>query len=1538
MVKLLRFTLIFLWISYASLANTITKDSIHNNLEYNKLNLKKGSKTLIASLKTNLNLKVKTSRTFKEFTNLDISEKNVNNFQKKQIEEGFNFKAADSSLNKKWLQIAKNTFATIEQSQNYIDLLTEDDLSSLPVATRPKEISNIKYTMGVAKAVFKPAFTELIVFLKVETPKGTLYLGAKDIKLSHEGGIIGEAKLSLISQFTMKIDDGKAIVILKGSFQQPFTYALIDCSGFNELSVDADVLFSQGLIHPVDKDGNKIGGYVQSSFRTVITDWNDLVVNISLPEFGINGLKGTTFRLNSAVLDFSDIRNDPLMPGAYLSKYYNNNPNLWRGVYINSLQVVLPKAFKKKNQDKRISFGATNLIIDSQGITGTFIGEDIFSIDEGSASKWKFSLDRFALGIEANTLTMGEFNGELVLPVSKVERLQYNAIIGPDEYTLQVSSTNAIQFDVWNAEVTLNPESYIEMKVKDGKFLPKANLHGTVNLASGLGDNSNQQSENKTVNFQGIKFENMLLQTEGQKFSVEYFGYKGNLKLAGFPLTINEIGLQTPQGSNRANLIFDFNINLTSESDGGNGAGSKLIFAGKLEDDNGRDQWKFDRVELERMMLAMEVGGTKLAGAIFIFDDDPTYGTGFAGSVSAKFGAGLNLEVQAKALFGRTQEFRYWFADAQAVIPGGVPIFTGFALNTFGGGIYNRMKMAGVSNDPNAAMNHIGASSSGVIYEPSSSSGLGMKAMVGIATQNSEDLFHATLEFGMTFAKSGKINDIYFRGRGELLSPPTGNFAESVLEKLAKIALEETVSFPSTPPSGAMSADVFISFDFANDIFHATSDVFVNFGVLKGYGNYGRAGWLDFYASPDEWHMLIGTPEDPIGIVLNIGILKIETTSYFMTGENLPNSPPPSPMVSEILGIDAAKLDYTRDLGQLKSGLGLAFGANVSVDTGDLKFLIFYARFQAGLGFDVMIKDYGEARCKGSSGPIGLNGWYANGQAYAYLQGELGLFFKLFGSKKRIPIIKGGGAVIVQARLPNPAWFQGYMGGHYNLLGGLIKGKFRFKLEIGEKCEIVGGSPIEGIVAIGDMSPKDNKKDVDVFASPQVVFNMQLNKVFEIPDETGDRKYRIMLDHFKVTKDGQLIKGEIKWSDQNDVAIFQSHEILPPKSNITSAVQLHFEEFKNGRWEVIKEDGKVSLESKEVTFTTGEAPKTIPKENIVYMYPVIEQQNFFIKEYNLGYIKLEKGQEYLFQPVPNWKKTLIMKGSDGQELETTFSYNASKKQVAFPLPKGMNRSTAYEVKVVLIPPKNDMQSNVTTTEVRKDLNEDTNITVRSRKAEGVVISGEERELLTYTFKTSEFNTFQKRINAMRENKELYYYLTYPYGLALVSSVDDMEAFDLAELVGNEYTGNQPLIRVKAVLDNPYYLQNIYPLLYKGYPFREDLTIDRKTDKISIPPVEGVEPMSWYLDYLENNYTGETRQYNPYRYNLTYYFHQDYEAIRYKLVNSGQYDTPGIPRKLVTDPFPLMRNGKYKTELKYVLPGQVNTGRSQQIKYTNPLYE
>lgn len=432
------------------------------------------------------------------------------------------------------------------------------------------------------------------------------------------------------------------------------------------------------------------------------------------------------------------------------------------------------------------------------------------------------------------------------------------------------------------------------------------------------------------------------------------------------------------------------------------------------------------------------------------------------------------------------------------------------------------------------------------------------------------------------------------------------------------------------------------------------------------------------------------------------------------------------------------------------------------------------------------------------------------------------------------------------------------------------------------------------------------------------------------------------MDKFEVTKNGQPIKGEIEWNRNNDEAVFYSHEILPPRTSLKAFVQLHFEEYINGKWETIKSDGKVSIETKEVNFTTGVAPETIPLNNIAFMYPVIHQKNFFINEYNKGYINLKRGQSYLFNTVTNWDKTMVMSSTLGEHLIDDFTYSSDKRQIVYNIPADISIQTSYNVKIRLVPKSIDNSENIKdsySTKIIDTENSGNELEIKSRKAEDVIIKAEERELLTFDFKTSQYTTFDNKMRALKGNKDLYEHVTYPYGLTLLSSIDPLEPFDLVELIGNQYSGNKPIIVARAILDNTYYKTQIYPLLYENYPLEGKFSVSRETDKVRVPPIEGVEPMSWYITYLENNYTGETSLYNPYRYNLTHYYHRDYEDLRYQLVSSDlPFETIYKHKNLVIDPFPLMRKGKYKVKFQYVLPGQLRNGGTDIIKFTNPLYE
>lgn len=215
-----------------------------------------------------------------------------------------------------------------------------------------------------------------------------LFFGTPDLKFSHDGGIIGDATIGLYSDVPIGTDNpNKFAFTLKGYQQQNQagghtvdmgTYVKIDCDGFVELGVAADVMFSRDWIVPVSGSGDTLTtGRVQGSIQTVINDWNNMLVEISLPNFALKSYPDVSFNLSNAVFDFSDYRNSPNVqfPPNYLETYLPpGNPNLWRGVYIQNLEVTLPKQLSQPcaggppagNSDNRSGFNSLLLDRDNQ--------------------------------------------------------------------------------------------------------------------------------------------------------------------------------------------------------------------------------------------------------------------------------------------------------------------------------------------------------------------------------------------------------------------------------------------------------------------------------------------------------------------------------------------------------------------------------------------------------------------------------------------------------------------------------------------------------------------------------------------------------------------------------------------------------------------------------------------------------------------------------------------------------------------------------------------------------------------------------------------------------------------------------------------------------------------------------------------------------------------------------------------------------------------------------------------------------------------
>jgi len=1502
----------------------------------------------------------------------------------------------------KELSAASGSIEKIEAANRWIDHFSNQDLVELPVGIR-NTVNNIQYSIGITKAIFSPEYTTLTVFCRVDIPQKDkngqpmqLFFGADDVKLSHQGGIIGEAKLVLLGNVDIPFSENKWQLSLYGGFEMAtghvndLTYVTIDCDGFKEMKISGAVEFSRDLILPIENlqtgevDENKtkipktyyngntydVPNRVRGDFSVTARDWNDILVNVSLQPFVLKDKRNGKdfdgnfqFLVSNAVLDLSDLKNDPTV---IFPDYYTKNallvpsPEAWKGVFIQTFDVGLPKEFQTTDTASnkgRIHLGAQNLIIDKYGVSGTFYANNVFPLDLGITSQeksWAYSLDHIDVTIAANTFVKANLNGEILLPITKAatenksttadpnktqtdrKGLLYSGFISMEEQQLVVVSKDSISFDIWKAKALLLPNSSVELKLVNGRFLPKANLNGTISFGTNKTATDEREVEGKrTVDFKGISFENLQLQTVSPIISVRNMGYKGTVAFANFPVSIGNINVAINGDDSR--IDFDLGINLM---DGSNGAGAtaRIGILGKMYEDGYRQRSRYAGLDMSAIKIDCQFSGLKIKGGLILMEKDPVYGNGFNADLEVDVAEIVN--VKAKAIFGRTT-FRYWYFDAAVKFPPtpGTP----FMITGFGGGAYYKMH-----RNQDIAIGDF--SPSGLSYTPDEKINLGVKALIYFHV-GSEEICNGEAGFEVAFNSKGGLNRLAIFGKADVAGKIPGmKKINDLLDKVTSdinsknkfLGVSDTDlqgSFASKyiPEAKAFSPDKLsadvgirmaaaIEFDFENKSLHATTDVYINTpgNFLSGTGPEGRAVWGVFHKDPKDWYMYLGTPDDRCGIKIGVAGLFLKTTSYFMAGTVLPASPPPPAVVAQILGVDAKQLDYMRDENTLANGGGLAFGASLDFDTGDLSFLLFYARFQAGMGFDIMLKDYLEARCSNTGKQVGMNGWYANGQSYAYLQGELGIRVKIAFLKFKVPIISGGAAVLLQAKLPNPVWMRGYVGGNMNILGGLIKGKFRFKLEIGQECQFENASPLGGIKLITDVTPKQSSADVDVFAIPQAAFSMKVNEAFVIPEDTGDVTYKVILEKFKVFDDVTEILGTFEWGSMKDRVNFVSTDILPPNKELKVQVEVSFQKMINGVFQPIKVDGKVATEYEERLFTTGGAPDHIPFANIKYSYPVVDQKYFLEEEYPKGYIQLKRGQDYLFEDT-SWETSIkVNEEGTSNAKATVFNYNTNSNEVYYDLPD-IKQEKKYNFSIVSnlkqTPQKN------TTLEARiNTISDDGNdIQIKENQADALSKAEGSIDRLSYSFSTSKYKTFTSKMSTI--NTQSYNFgVLYSDVIYLTNTISSQEAFDLAELQGVTYSDNKSLMIAKSKLNDEYYATDIFPYLYKDYPLNNSFSIsNRDINELGIIPAKAIPLNAYYMTSIENDVNQSWTKGNfPFKYNMPLLYKQDWVDLNNQIINAyvnGDTSVESIAKRFLNSNYLFMRYGNYEIVLKYSLPGE-----------------
>ncbi|EAY26365.1 hypothetical protein [Microscilla marina] len=1460
----------------------------------------------------------------------------------------------------------------VTEENLFVKTITSGELVKLNLPQGvTREIGGKEYTLVLHGVHFRKGDGYIQVSMKLPIPESKDSQG-KDRALYFwgqvgftQGGAFQQGRIGLLVDFPMKFGDN--ILTFENSTlgaQNPDgTFVTFDCNGFKNMGVKGQLEFSRNVLVPETAAGKRdpdTNNRVKGSFNAVVGGWNDILLEIDLPQrFQAARLPRFGFVVKQAVLDLSDERNaaGQQFPAGYAESYLpDGNSPLWRGLSIKEFRLYLPPEFKKTDNNQASSAGlyivAQNALIDKQGFTGEISGTNIIAKGQGKMGKWPFSVEQFYVKMEATQLRAAHFGGKVRLPISKDDPsayLGYTVIINPDagDYVAQVRYNKNMKLGLWVAQMEVLPSSSLELGVQNGEFLARATLNGKFTDIGG-------KKFSKTLQMKDIDFERMVIQTQAPYLSVGAMslGSIGKTqKLGGFTFTLEKIGFIEGEAERlgQTGLQVGGKVNFVQ---GKNGFGAEAYgtIYGRLEDTPlGFQVPVFEDVELNKIGIDIDMGAFRLAGRLQFYKNNDLYGRGFRGDIQAAFGKSkMRINVKASAMFGNVGGFNYWFADALATFTPGIPLVAnGIQLGGFGGGAYYHMKRAINSN----FSNQLGATRSGISYEPDKATFLGIKASVMLMGPN-PSTYNGEAGFEIAFNRNGGLRKIGFDARLDVATPTievdigvmkkmtaeitkmeqaANKASGGLLSKLTSKSKGGAQPSYSASGNGAIRAVARIDFDIPNSTLHANLSVDINVagGAIKGGGE------AVFHFAPDTWYVHIGTPERRIGVNI-MGV--IQTGAYFMVGDHIPEMPAPPENVIRILGLQS-EYNTQRDDAAMLAGKGFSFGANFSMDTGNMSFLMFYARFAAGLGFDVMLKKYGDGvSCKGRPGGVGINNWYAQGQVYGFFEGEIGIRVNLPFKKGNFPIIQGELAALMQAQLPNPVWIRGIVGGRFSILGGLIKGSCKFELEIGKKCELVGGSALDGVEIISDVSPAAGTPEVGVFTSPQATFNLAVNKTFELKDPVADKlkRFRVKLDYFKVTArtTGQAIEGKIEWNEDHTALSFVPKDILPSEKVMNAEVQVSFEEGTGGVWKPVA--GVV--EKKSMEFKTGKAPDHITRQNIAYSYPVIQQLNFHVGETSQGYIQLKQGRPDLLadektQSLFDQKLRFVAANNPKVFKELPFVYDRANVRINFAIPQDLSKEVVYHWQIVNIPKGKAARVDENVTNVVKK-NNSANVSVTSKKLEGSRSVLKEKNIFNAPVRTSAYATFADKFNALTRTSGWSWPIATSVHV-LGATYTGKETFDLFEIAGEG--GKPALVELEALIANtPWYQNVINPLIYQNL---SRVGLERSVKPFGIPPFKAmfINQKNWQTVLSEETLqaTKPAHYRGAFIFNIPSVVQRDYMDLVYKAAALKLTTSAPWIDRILTTPFPSISTGSYEAVIRYRLPGSNRVTFERKFTIINP---
>ena len=843
-------------------------------------------------------------------------------------------------------------------------------------------------------------------------------------------------------------------------------------------------------------------------------------------------------------------------------------------------------------------------------------------------------------------------------------------------YYLEVNVEDSITVPIWVATMKFYDNSFIRLGYDDEGVYLTSLFNGRINISDQNSDES-ERNDIPGMDMSGIEFENLRLSTrrndDGRYVSCDHFGFASPQKsVSGFPVSISDFELGSTDGLNGFYLGFDltFALNQDSDSEGDDGENNSFSITGGLrfnasyvDRDGGGRKFRYEGISLTSIEIEADFSQIYLHGLLEWQKEagvDQIHGLlevglpmGIGCKIEAIFGTYKNPDLE-NPIYNTEDYYDYWYVYGNVNLgSSGITIGPAVALYAFGGGVYHHMRLntlylddavlvsdiyteTAEKDEDGNAIGSTDALDANDLFERDVHTALGFRINALIATSGNSSV--ANFEVGVLaqFSETGGLSLLKINGAVYVMSEMASGDGNGKLWGTADITYSD---YPETGKKLDGTIEIYLNI----------ADILV--GSIDDHYKMVDAS---FFSGNDIWYFHLGSYSDVTGInpgaaiALKLGDIELaELKAYMMIGYGIPQHlPPPPDKIARLVGLDTqnnngqkaeaespdidSDVDYSsmqrggESQSKLFSGTGFAFGTSLEVDAGFDAFI--YFNLYLGIGFDLILTKFDEGiECEGFPDP-GINRWYAMGQAYAGIEGELGIQFNFFG-KRKIPLLYLGLGLYLKAYFPNPSYFEGRGGVHFEVLGGLIQGHKTFTIQKGDPCQIVIQDPLANIKFIEDVEPNGNEESI--FSTPSVLFNFAMDRKLTIPKTIDSETGTISSYYsFKPTVQSFTVLNTGTNHDKEGRDVYKNHKkILQRKIanaflgnteySINCEVRIkdytHYPDHNaNGEW--YREDGMIWKEDTTVVFTTGNYPDVIPLENVKYSYPFNNQRHFLQAE------------------------------------------------------------------------------------------------------------------------------------------------------------------------------------------------------------------------------------------------------------------------------------------------------------------------------------